>query len=196
MLFRRPSCFLETSIIACAIFPFMSISRRQFFRGLSRHGEDRQQEYRRRVHSVESYVRTNLLPYDFSLTGEQAAEALGAAVEGIDITTEGELLGDMHVKRLREIVDEKVERWRAEYLTAEEARREAVPFVREFLSQAKPEDLCALKQRFQIPNAVVPEEEIERQVRVWLSGLTNGQLAVCNRSDLRELVFSELRSRC
>jgi hypothetical protein len=148
------------------------------------------------VHSVESYVRTNLLPYDFPLSAEQTAEALCAAVEGIEITTDGELLDDMHVKRLREIVEERVERWRAEYLGAEEARREAVPFVREFLSQAKPEDLCALKQRLQTPNDAVSEEEIERQVRVWLSSVTNSRLAVCNRSDLRELVFSELRSWC
>jgi len=173
----------------------MSISRRQFFRGLTPHGKDRQQDYRRKVQSVESYVRTNLLPYDFALTAEQTADVLTAAVDAIDIPVDGELFDDNRLRQLREIVEEKVHRWREEYLKAEEARQLAIPFVHEFLTLAKPEDLDRFKQRFSSPNSPV-STEIERQVRVWLSGLPNSRLAICDGPNLRELVFSELRSWC
>lgn len=178
----------------------MSISRRQFFHGLTRHEKDPQQDYQRRVRSVENHVLTNLLPYDFALTADQTAEALGAAVDGIDIPTEGELLTPEKLERLREIVEQKVERWREEYLKAEEARQEAIPFVGEFLSQAQPEDLDRLKLRLSTSNSAASAEEfmgeVERHIRVWLSSLANSQLAVFEPAELRELVFSELRSWC
>jgi hypothetical protein len=173
----------------------MSISRRQFFRGLTPHGKDPQKDYRQRVQSVESYVRTNLLPYDFALTAEQTTEALRAAADGIDIPAEGELFDDNRLRQLREIVEEKVQRWREEYLKAEEARQIAIPFVQEFLSQARPEDLDRFKQRFNHPNSPV-SNEIERHVQAWLSSLPNSRLAICDGPNLRELVFSELRSWC
>ena len=48
--------------------PTMEMSRRQFFRGLT--GKDR-------AAAIDAFVRTNLLPYDFSLTGEQIEQLLG-----------------------------------------------------------------------------------------------------------------------
>jgi len=173
----------------------MSISRRQFFRGLTPGGKDPQQDYRRRAQSVENYVRTNLLPYDFALTAEQTAEVMRAATERIDIPLDGALLDENRCGQLHEVVEEKVQRWRDEYLKAEEARQRAIPFVREFVVQAKPENLDRLKQRFHQPNSPI-SNEIERELRVWLSGLPNSRLAICDDHDLRELVFSELSSWC
>jgi hypothetical protein len=173
----------------------MSISRRQFFRGLTPHGTDPQQDYLRRVQTVESYVRKNLLPYDFALTGDQTAEVLRAAVDGIEVATEGELLDDSRLRQLREIVEERVQVWRQEYLKAEEARQLAIPFVREFLSQVPPEDVDRLKQRCRSSNSSL-SSDIEREVQVWLSSLPNNRLAICDSPELRELVFSELRSWC
>ena len=65
--------------------PGMAISRRQFFRGLV--GPTPEQLRERRVHAVETYVRTNLLPYDFGLSAEQTSEALSAAIAEVDLDT-------------------------------------------------------------------------------------------------------------
>src|SRR5262245_14617119 len=116
----------------------MSISRRRFFRGLITKNEEN--ELPRRVQAVEAYVRTNLLPYDFALTMEQTAEALASAVAAIEINVDGEVPNYEHRCRIREVVEDKVQRWRDDYLRAEEVRRAAIPLVREFLSvEATPE---------------------------------------------------------
>jgi hypothetical protein len=52
-----------------------------------------------------------------------------------------------------------------------------------------------LKQRFPGNNPSL-SNEIEQLVRVWLSSLPNSRLAACDSPNLRELVFSELRSWC
>jgi len=146
---------------------------------------------------VEAYVRTNLLPYDFALTGGQTEKVLAAAVASVEIGAEDELLTYDRRTRLRQIVEKMVEEWREEFLRAEETRREAMPFVAEFLSmEATSEDLLKLRRRFYVPYPAVLEEEIERQVRAWLSGLSNARLAGCAGEALRDLVLSELRSWC
>jgi hypothetical protein len=150
-----------------------------------------------RVVTVENYVRTNLLPYDFALTTEQTAEILKTAVAEIDPDGDDEVLGDELRIRLQQIVEEKVQPWRDEYLQAEDARRDAIPFILEFLRlEASSEQIQRLRDRFQIPSPAPLEEELERQVRAWMSSLPNRQLADCREDSLRELVFSEIRSWC
>lgn len=175
----------------------MSISRRGFFRGLTGKPAEPERELQKRQLEIEAYVRTNLLPYDFALTQEQTTEALSAAVAGVEIDLEGELLSWERRNRIRTIVDEKVERWRDDHLKAEGVRRDALLFVREFLSfEAAPDDLEQLRQRFQVSDSVVLEEEIERQIRVWLADFPNQRLADLDAGATRELVFSEIRSWC
>jgi hypothetical protein len=171
----------------------MAISRRQFFRGLA--GPTPEQQKERRIRAVDNYVRTNLLPYDFGLTAEQTDEALAAAIAGIELKTiKDGVLTYEHCMRIRDIVEEKVQRWRDEFLKAEDVRREALPFVREFLSlEATPGNLETLRQRFHVPYPAVLEDEIEHQVQNWLGGLSNGRLAGCDPAAIRDLVFSELR---
>ena len=92
---HKCSCVTHHSVprtrdyIVCYL-PRMSISRRRFFRGLVGKNEART-NFKRRVQAVEAYVRTNLLPYDFAVTGEQTAEALAAAVAAIEINADGEV---------------------------------------------------------------------------------------------------------
>jgi hypothetical protein len=176
--------------------PGMAISRRQFFRGLV--GPTPEQLKERRLSAVETYVRTNLLPYDFGLSAEQTAEAMSAAIAEVDLDTiEDGMLTYQHCLRIRDTVEEKVQRWRDEYLKAEEVRREAIHFVREFLSiEAEPDDLEALRQRFHVPYPAALEGEIEHQVQNWLGGLSNARLAGCDPAAIRDLVLSELRSWC
>jgi len=144
------------------------------------------------------YVRTNLLPYDFGLTAEQTSEALAEAVAGIDLDSiQDDQLTYQHRLRIRDIVEDKVQQWRNEYLKAEDARREAIPFVREFLAlEATPDHLETLRQRFHVPYPAILEDEIERQVQFWLGGVSHARLAGCDIAAIRDLVFSELRSWC
>ena len=175
----------------------MSISRRNFFRGLVGQNEDLQREQQRRIAAVEAHVRTNLLPYDFALTAEQTAEVLASVVARIEISGKDDLFTYERCSLMREVAEERIERWREEYSRAEEVRRQAVGFVSEFLAiEATAEDLQKLRGRFQIPDAVPLEEEIDRQIRIWLSGLSNARLAICEASSLRDLIFSEIRSWC
>ena len=175
----------------------MPISRRQFFRGLVGQSEDRQRELQKRRSAVESYVATALLPYDFALTADQTAEALAAAVAGVDVDGNTDLFSSDGCQRLHEIVDTKVQLWREEYHRAEEARRDALSFVEEFLTlEATPEDLRKLGEHFQTLATGTLNEELERHLRVWLSDWPHSRLASCSRSELRELVFSEIRSKC
>src|SRR5262245_29614458 len=128
----------------------MSISRRQFFRGLVGQNEDRQREQQRRIAAVEAHVRTNLLPYDFALTADQTAEVLASVVARIEISGEDELFTYERCRLMREIAEERIEGWREEYLKAEQARRDAPGFVPEFLAiEATPENLQKLRERFQ-----------------------------------------------
>jgi hypothetical protein len=173
----------------------MSISRRQFFRGFV--GPTAEQQRERRVHLVENYIRTNLLPYDFALTGEQTLDILTAAIAGLDLGSVGDALTYDQRLQIRDIVDGRVQQCRDEYLKAEAVRREGRSFVAEFFSrEATPEDLEKLRQRFHVPYPAILEEEIERQVDAWLAGLSNAYLAECDSTAIRELVFSELRSWC
>lgn len=175
----------------------MAISRRQFFRGLAGQNEDRLRHHEKRKFAVESYVRTNLLPYDFALTPEQTNEALTAALAGLDIDGDGDILTYERKSQLREIVESMVDQWRQEYLQAEDNRREAVGFVQEFLSfEARAEELTGLAERFQTSDATSLKEGAERQMRVHLSGLPHARLAGCSHTELRDLVISEIRSWC
>jgi hypothetical protein len=181
----------------------MSISRRQFFRGMAGQGEGRQREHERRISELDAYVRTNLLPYDFALTGEQTAAVLAAVRAGIPLdgveSTE-DLLTYERRRRMNDIVDETVRPWREEYWKAEEVRRSASVLVQEFFAiEATPEDRLKLSQRFHVLYPTDPsdiEGETDRQVQSWLAGLANARMAACDDAALRELVFAELRSWC
>jgi hypothetical protein len=174
----------------------MPISRRKFFRGLIGQSDDRQRHQQKRTVEVDSYVRTNLLPYDFALTSEQTAEVLGAALSAVDIDGDSDLFTYENRMRLREIVDARVQVWREEYLQAEDVRRNATHFVQEFLIEATPDELERLGTHFQMPYSADLNQEIERQIRIWLSGVSNAFLAQRSGPELRELVFLQIRSWC
>jgi hypothetical protein len=145
----------------------MEMSRRQFFRGLT--GKDR-------TAAVDAYVRTNLLPYDFSLTDEQIEQLQGAVRsklaggKGTDFSNEERQL-------MAEIAQEMIRAWRDEYWNAEEKRRDGIEFILEFIrTKAAPETL-------------------ERGAVSWLYNLPNARLAPLNAAELKELVFSQMRSQ-
>jgi hypothetical protein len=175
----------------------MAISRRQFFRGIVGQGEGRQREEGRNISHLDTYVRTNLLPYDFALTGEQIDEVLATVRTAIQPADDEELFTYERRQRMNQIVEETVRPWREEYLKAEEVRREAAILVQDFLAvETTPEERTKLCERFHIPYPAVLEEEIARQVQAWLAGLSNARVAACDGAALRDLVFSEIKSWC
>jgi hypothetical protein len=189
--------YLESLIIACAILPGMAISRRQFFRGMVGQGEGRQNEEERKIHQLDAYVRTNLLPYDFALTGEQTDRVLAAVRAAIQPGSDKELFSYEQRQQMDRIAEETVRPWREEYWKAEEVRREAAILVQEFLAvETTPEERTQLRQRFHIPYPAVLEEEIARQVQSWLAGLPHSRVAACDSAALRDLVFSEIKTWC
>ena len=144
---------------------------------------------------------------------EDAVAGVASGAMSIDSLEADKLPADLKAKSKDELRAELTERakkreqaqkeindlakQRDEYLKAEDLRRDALSLVSEFLSlEATPEDHEKLRQRFHIPYPAVLEEEIERQVRAWLGGLSNAFLAGCDSASIRELVFSELRSWC
>jgi hypothetical protein len=146
----------------------MEMSRRQFFRGLK--GKDRPA-------ALDAYVRTNLLPYDFSLTDEQIELLLGAvrsklaAGKGTDFSSEER-------QRMAELAREMIRAWREEYWNAEDKRREGTEFIREFI------------------RTKTAPEALERRTVSWLYNLPNARLAPLNAAELRELVFSQMSAWC
>jgi hypothetical protein len=189
--------YLESLIIACAILPGMAISRRQFFRGMVGQGEGRQRGQEHTSSALDTYVRTNLLPYDFGLTAEQTDELLSTVRAAIQPADNEDLFAYERRQQMNQIVEETVRPWREEFWKAEEVRRDAVVLVQDFLGvETTPEEREKLRQRFHIPYPAVLEEEISRQVQAWLAGLSSAHVAALDGGALRDLVFSEIKSWC
>jgi hypothetical protein len=175
----------------------MAISRRQFFRGMVGQGESRQREEERQTTALDTYVRTNLLPYDFALTGDQTDQVLAAVRNALQLAEGEDLFTYERRQQMNQIVEETVRPWRDDYWRAEEVRRDAAVLVQQFLAvETTPEERARLCQRFHIPYPAVLEEEIARQVQAWLAGLSNARVAACDSTALRDLVFSEIKSWC
>jgi len=160
-------------------------------------GEGRQRDEERRTSALDTYVRTNLLPYDFALTAEQTDDVLAAVRAFIQPTADDDVFSYERRQQMNQIVEETVRPWRDEYWKAEEARREAAILVQEFLLvETTPEERSKLGERFHIPYPAALQEEIARQVQAWLAGLPNARVASCDSAALRDLVFSEIKSWC
>jgi hypothetical protein len=100
-------------------------------------------------------------------------------------------------RRMMDLADQVILPLREQFWQAEESRRNALVFVREYLaSEATPDDLQKIRERFQIPYLTIFEDEVERHASSWLYSLSNARLAPLEGPALRELVFSELKSWC
>jgi hypothetical protein len=174
----------------------MPISRRQFFRGFTGRGDPAQKELERAA-AIDAYVRTHLLPYDFSLTDEETMQVLEAVRCGMETGDQGSTLTESDRRRMMEMADGVIQPLRDQFWRAEEARRSALMFVREYLaSEATPDDLQRIRDHFHIPYLTVLEDEVERHASSWLYRLPNARLAPLEGLALRELVVSELKTWC
>jgi hypothetical protein len=181
----------------------MSFSRRQFFRRLVRPGEKTPQERRERYETMDAYVRTSLLPYDFSLTEEQEAELFAAVRADLEQTSDEELFSSILRFKVEEVADRKIRYWRDQnYLNEQLARvkeiRTAAPtYVAAFLhGQATAAAIDEFKARFELDDMKDLENVLTGRVQDWIQTVEEAELLQYNVVSVKDFVFNKLRSWC
>src|SRR5215471_12972251 len=180
----------------------MALSRRQFFRSLMP-GDPNSPQRLARYQSLETYVRTQLLPYDFELTEAQERELM-AEVRAILEKTSNDNLFAHHIRgQLEQLVEAKIQPWRSQSdieALAERIReiRQAAPdYVTTFLEiHAGTPVIEQLKQMYGIYDLPELEKSLKRQVEIWISETNDRLLSHYDVVSVQDLVFAQLRSWC
>ncbi len=181
----------------------MALSRRGFFRKLVKPNERSREERLVRYELMHQYVRTELLPYDFSLTAAQEAELFAAVRTELEATSDEELFSSILRFKVDEMVDRQVRPWReASHLKEQshrltELRSSASDYVSIFLNgQATPSAVDQLKERFGISDLIRLETELRRRVNDWILTVEDHELLQYDVVTVKDLVFTQLRSWC
>lgn len=183
----------------------MELSRRHFFRRLWSTGDRTPEERLARYGVLESFARTQLLPYDFALSDEQISALTAGVRFHLKATRDDELFAPEICVKLQRIVDAMVEPWRQEHFLkleadanrAEETRTAAQGHAAEFLSQrATSAQIDSLRTRFGIQELKSLEARLETEIHSWINGQTNEELLQYDLSSMREHVFAQLLSWC
>jgi hypothetical protein len=181
----------------------MSLSRRQFFRRLMRPGQKSGEERQTRYDLMDTYVRTHLFPYDFSLTAPQESELLASVRSALEGTSDEELFSAILRFKVEEVADAHIRRWREESRLKEQAdrlkeiRASAADYVSTFLNaQASPAAIGQLKARFGVADIVALEGELRNRIQEWIGTVDDGLLLSHDVVTVKDLVFSQLRSWC
>lgn len=180
----------------------MSLSRRHFFRSLLP-GDPNSPKRLDRYQTLETYVRTQLLPYDFELTEEQERELMSEVRSVLEKATNDELFAHTMRSRLEQVVDTKLQPWRnqsdRDALTEriKEIRQAAPDYVTTFLEVNAGEPVIEqLKQMYGIYELPELEQSLKRQVEIWISETNDRLLTHYNVVSVQDLVFAQLRSWC
>jgi hypothetical protein len=181
----------------------MSLSRRQFFNRLVRPGHKTPEERRERYDLMDAYVRTHLLPYDFSLTDAQRAELFQAVRADLEQTNDEELFSAILRFKVEEIVDRKIRPWRDQNQLKEQVQRlnemrgSAADYVSLFLNgQGTPSAVEQLKIRFSMDDLNELESELKRRISDWMKTVEDAELLQYDVVTVKDLVFAQLRSWC
>jgi len=181
----------------------MPLSRRQFFRRFWSPVDKDNPERIARYAVLETYVRTHLLPYDFSLSAEQESELFDEVRDVLDKSTNEELFSITIRGRIEEVVESTVHPWREQahaHTQSErirEIRASAPDYVSAFLTlQATPTAVEALKQRFGIEDAKTLEMELKTRIQTWVNDADDEQILQYDIFTVKDLVFAQLRSWC
>jgi hypothetical protein len=152
---------------------------------------------------MDGYVRTELLPYDFSLTAAQEAELLAAVRAALEETGDDELFSAIIRFKVDEVVDSKIRPWRqASQLNEQlnrvnELRNSAADYVSTFLNgQATPAAVEKLKQHFAIQDSKALEAELRKRIQEWIATVEDGEILQYDVVTVKDLVFAQLRSWC
>ncbi len=181
----------------------MSLSRRQFFRRLWNRADKSRSQRLARYEVMETYVRTHLLPYDFSLTSEQETDLFAEVRGTLERSPDEELFSAFIRAIIEEVVDTKIQPWREEnHLRSQadrlkEIRGAATDHVSTFLNlQATPAAVEQLKQRFGMDDSHALEAELRMRIDAWVAALEDEQLLQYDVFTVKDLVFAQLRSWC
>jgi hypothetical protein len=181
----------------------MSLSRRQFFNRLVRPGYKTAEERQTRYELMDTYIRTNLLPYDFALTAEQESELFASVRAVLEETSDEELFSAVLRFKVEEVTDAKIRVWRAENQIKEqtsrlkEIRDSAADYASLFINgQASPAAIEQLKARFDIADIDVLEGELKNRIQEWIGTVDDAELLNHDVVTVKDLVFSQLRSWC
>jgi len=183
----------------------MELSRRHFFRRLWGTGERTPEERLARCAAMESFARTQLLPYDFTLTEEQLSAMTAGVRFHLKATRDNELFAPEICVKLQKIVDAMVDPWRQEHFLklesessrAEQNRTSAQGHVAIFLSdRATPAQIAALQTRFGVQDLRTLETRLEAEIHSWINGQTNEELLQYDLNSIQEHVFAQLLSWC
>jgi hypothetical protein len=180
----------------------MPLDRRQFFRRFIP-GDKTSDQRMARYDTLETYARTSLLPYDFSLTEAQERELMAAVRELLEKTSNKELfLPDVRV-RVEEIVESKVQLWRLQTDATGRAERNrevrlaAPQYVGTFLTvQANTPIIEQLQHNYDIYDLKELEELLKRQIESWIQDVDDRLIQQYDVVSVQELVFAQLRSWC
>lgn len=152
---------------------------------------------------MDTYVRTNLLPYDFSLTADQESELFAAVRSDLEQTNDEELFSAILRFKVEEVVDRKIRVWREQNQLREqlarlnEIRHAAGDYVSPFVNgQATPAAVEQLKARFAIEDPKALEVELRKRIEEWIATVDDGDLLQYDVVSVKDLVFAQLRSWC
>lgn len=181
----------------------MSLSRRQFFHRLVRPGQKTLEERRERYEVMDAYVRTHLLPYDFSLTADQESELFSAVRKELEETSDEELFSAILRFKVEEAADRKIRPWREQNQLKEqlvrltEIRQSAADYVGAYLNgQATPAAIEQLQTRFVTENSKTLEAELAERIAQWIATVDDSELLQYDVVTVKDLVFAQLRSWC
>ena len=180
----------------------MALSRRQFFRSLLP-GDPQSPQRLARYETLETYVRTQLLPYDFELVDEQERELLREVRSFLEKTSNDELFGYQIHSRLADLVETKIQPWRkksdvdALSERLREIRQAAPDYVTTFLQVHDGMPVIQqLKQMYGVYELPELENVLKHQVELWISETNDRLLAQYNVVSVQDLIFAQLRSWC
>ena len=152
---------------------------------------------------MDTYVRTHLLPYDFSLTADQETELLTSVRSALEETSDEELFSAILRFKVEEVADRKIRRWREEnqlkeqVIRLKEMRNSAADYVSAFLNgQATPAAIEQLRARFAIGDSNMLEAELAKRIREWIAAVDDTELLQYDVVTVKDLVFAQLRSWC
>ena len=183
----------------------MELSRRHFFRRLWSTGDRTPEERQARYAVLESFARTQLLPYDYTLTESQLGVLMAGVRFHLKATRDQELFAPEICVKLQKIVDSMTDPWRqehflkleAELARASENREAALRYIGEFLhSKATAAQVKALYRHFGVTDLASLEARLETEMHSWINGVTNEEVLRYDEDSIQELVFAQLLSWC
>ena len=181
----------------------MALSRRQFFRRLWKPGDDPTPQRLARYQDLETYTRTQLLPYDFPLTPDQERELIAAVRDVLDKASNDELFSNLIRARIEEVVDAKTQPWRLEDnagVRAQQLRemRNAAPdYVHAFLTLNAGEPIVdQLMHNYGTADISELETILKDQIRTCIEETNDRLLQQYDIISVQDLVFAQLRSWC